>query len=116
MWNHPKREKCVVVNKNGRSWRSQEHFVIRHGDLASDMKFFPAVCCCCFFVIVCFCLFSGFCCCCLFVFGLILVKYFPTVLLFLPFAMAMHVQCQCVLEVHDLLFLRLQGFIVKTFP
>ena len=26
------REKCVAVNKAERSWRSEEHFEIRHGD------------------------------------------------------------------------------------
>ena len=31
-WNHPKRLKYVVVNKAEKSWRSKEHFDIRHGD------------------------------------------------------------------------------------
>jgi hypothetical protein len=31
-WNQPKREKCVAANKAKRSWRSEEHFDIRHGD------------------------------------------------------------------------------------
>ena len=31
-WKQPKREKCVAVNKAERSWRSEEHFEIRHGD------------------------------------------------------------------------------------
>ena len=30
--NQPKRKKCVAVNKDERSWRSKEHFDIRHGD------------------------------------------------------------------------------------
>ena len=30
--NLPKRKKCVAVNKDERSWRSEEHFDIRHGD------------------------------------------------------------------------------------
>lgn len=30
-WKQPKR-KCVAVNKAERSWRSEEHFDIRHGD------------------------------------------------------------------------------------
>ena len=31
-WNQPKRKKCVAVNKAERSWRSEEHYAIRHGD------------------------------------------------------------------------------------
>ena len=31
-WNQFKRKKCVAVNKAERSWRSEEHFDIRHGD------------------------------------------------------------------------------------
>lgn len=31
-WNQPKRKKFIAVNKDERSWRSEEHFDIRHGD------------------------------------------------------------------------------------
>ena len=31
-WNQSKKKKCVAVNKAERSWRSEEHFDIRHGD------------------------------------------------------------------------------------
>ena len=31
-WKQPKREICVAVNKSERSWKSEEHFDIRHGD------------------------------------------------------------------------------------
>jgi hypothetical protein len=31
-WNQPKRKKCVPVNKDERSWRSEEHFDISYGD------------------------------------------------------------------------------------
>lgn len=33
-WSQPKREKCLVVNKSERNWRSEECFDIRHGDIA----------------------------------------------------------------------------------
>ena len=36
-WNQNKREKCVAVNKAERSWRSEEHFDIRHGDAESGV-------------------------------------------------------------------------------
>jgi hypothetical protein len=29
-WKQPKREICVAVNKSERSWKSEEHFDIRH--------------------------------------------------------------------------------------
>jgi hypothetical protein len=32
-WNQIKRKKCIAVNKAKRSWRSEEHFDIRHGDV-----------------------------------------------------------------------------------
>jgi hypothetical protein len=32
VWNQPKREKCVIINKAERSWRSEESFDIRHGN------------------------------------------------------------------------------------
>lgn len=31
-WNQPKRKKVVAVNKDEKSWRSEEHFDIRYGD------------------------------------------------------------------------------------
>ena len=36
-WNQLKRKKCVAVNKAERSWRSEEHFDIRHGDAESGV-------------------------------------------------------------------------------
>ena len=30
--NQPRRKKCVAVNKHERSWSSEEHVIIRHGD------------------------------------------------------------------------------------
>ena len=38
--NQPKRQQCVAVNKAERSWRSEEHFEIRHGD--ADFGISPA--------------------------------------------------------------------------
>ncbi|KAL6060934.1 hypothetical protein STEG23_012507, partial [Scotinomys teguina] len=34
-WNQPERNKCAGVNKTERSWRPEEHFDLRHGDLYS---------------------------------------------------------------------------------
>jgi hypothetical protein len=31
-WNHLKKKKFVAVNKNERSWRSEEHFYIKDGN------------------------------------------------------------------------------------
>lgn len=31
-WDQPKRKNCVAVNKDERSWRSEEYFNFRHGD------------------------------------------------------------------------------------
>ena len=39
-WKQPKR-KCVAVNKAERSWRSEEHFDIRHGDAEFRVSFGP---------------------------------------------------------------------------
>lgn len=36
----PNREKCAEVNKIERSWRSVEHFDIRHGE--AEFGVFPA--------------------------------------------------------------------------
>jgi len=78
VWNQPKREKCVAVNKTERSWRSEEYFDIRHGDAEFS---FP----------------SGFS-------VLLLVQHFHTTLSFLPFGMAMYILCYCMLVVCNLLF------------
>ena len=39
-WNQPKRKKFVAVNTNERSWRSEESFVITHGD--AELRVCPA--------------------------------------------------------------------------
>jgi hypothetical protein len=40
VWNHPKRDNCVAVNKAGGSWRSGEYFDIRHGDTEFGVRCF----------------------------------------------------------------------------
>ena len=39
-WNHPKREKCAVVNKAERSWGAEEPSNITHGD--AEFGVYPA--------------------------------------------------------------------------
>ena len=68
-----KERECVAVNKDERSWRSEEHSNVRHGDGEFGV--------------------------CLLVLGL--DKYLLTTLL--PFRIVMHILCYCVLEVCDLL-------------
>jgi hypothetical protein len=36
-WKQPIRKKCVAVNKAEKSWRSEEHFDIGHGDAESGV-------------------------------------------------------------------------------
>lgn len=33
VWDQPKREKCIAVNKAEKTWRSEEHFGIRHEEV-----------------------------------------------------------------------------------
>jgi hypothetical protein len=77
-WNQPKSKNFVAVNKAESSWRSEEHYGIRHGDAEFGV--------------------------CQLVFILALIWYFLTMSSFLPFEMVMYILCHCMLEVCDLLF------------
>ena len=76
-WSHPKRKKCIAVQKAEQSWKSEDRFDIRHGD--GEFEVCPA----------------GF--------GLALVQYFLTMLPSLCFGMVMYILCHYMLEVYDLL-------------
>ena len=44
-WNQPKRKKCVAVNKAEKSWRSKEHFNIKHDDAEWSLPSWFWSCC-----------------------------------------------------------------------
>lgn len=67
-----------MVNKAEKSWRSEEHFDVRHGGAEFGV---PRL-----------------------VFSFALVQYFLTLLSLLPFRMAMYILYHCMLEVFVLLF------------
>lgn len=74
----PKREKCVIVNKTGRSGRHEEHFDIRLRE--EEFGVCPAVVWSCFDPV------------------------FPRRALFPPFGMVMYILCYCMLGVYNLHF------------
>ena len=70
LWNQPKKQKCVAVNKCKWSWRSEDHFNIRRGDAEHGVC--PA----------------NFLYC--------LSPVFPHYAPFSPFWMAMYIRCHCI--------------------